>query len=51
MKRAANGRMTDSGFKKKAMKSPIFMREASAPANGRPSSVSKSENLFTKGIL
>jgi hypothetical protein len=38
-------------FQKKAMKSPIFMREASAPANGRPSSVSKSGSLFAKGIL
>jgi hypothetical protein len=39
VKRAANGRVTDSGFKKKAMKTTNQF-EASAPANVRPSSVS-----------
>jgi hypothetical protein len=36
VKRAANGRVTDSGFKKKAMKT-TNQNEASAPANVRPS--------------
>jgi hypothetical protein len=43
-KRAANGRVTDSGFKKKAMKTTHLEIEASAPANVRPSSVSKTSN-------
>jgi len=42
VKRAAYGRVTDSGFKKKLMKSTKTKIEASAPANVRPSySVSK----------
>ena len=41
VKRAANSRVTDSGFKKKAMKTTNQKIEASAPANVRPSSVSK----------
>ena len=41
VKRAAYGRVTDSGFKKKAMKTTNPKIEASAPANVRPSSVSK----------
>src|ERR1019366_1127217 len=41
VKRAANGRVTDSGFKKKAMNTTNFKNEATAPANVRPSSVSK----------
>src|ERR1035441_4335067 len=41
VKRAANGRVTDSGFKKKAMKTTNLKLEASAPANVRPSSASK----------
>ena len=41
VKRAAYGRVTDSGFKKKAMKTTNSINEASAPANVRPSSVSK----------
>ncbi len=41
VKRAANGRVTDSGFKKKAMTTTNFKTEATAPANVRPSSVSK----------
>jgi hypothetical protein len=45
VKRAANGRVTDSGFKKKAMKTTNQKIEASAPANVRPSSVSKSQQL------
>jgi hypothetical protein len=44
VKRAANGRVTDSGFKKKAMKTTKTTIEASAPANVRPSSVSKDSN-------
>ncbi|MDR3455901.1 MAG: hypothetical protein P4N60_00530 [Verrucomicrobiae bacterium] len=37
MKRAANGRMTDSGFKQKAMKTTKPKKiEVSAPANVRP---------------
>ena len=40
MKRAANGGRTDSGFKKKLMKTQELF-EASAPAPVRPSSVSK----------
>ena len=44
VKRAANGRVTDSGFKKKAMKTTHLRIEASAPANVRPSSVSKTKN-------
>jgi hypothetical protein len=40
VKRAANGRVTDSGSKKKAMKTTNQI-EASAPANVRPSSASK----------
>jgi hypothetical protein len=44
VKRAANGRVTDSGFKKKAMKTTHLKIEASAPANVRPSSVSKNSN-------
>jgi hypothetical protein len=44
VKRAANGRVTDSGFKKKAMKTTNNKIEASAPANVRPSSVSKTNN-------
>jgi hypothetical protein len=44
VKRAANGRVTDSGFKKKLMKTTKTKKiEASAPANVRPSSVSKTE--------
>jgi len=39
VKRAANGRVTDSGFKKKLMNTTNQI-EASAPANVRPSSVS-----------
>jgi hypothetical protein len=38
-------------FFKKAMKSPMFMREATAPASVRPSSVFKMGNFFWKGIL
>ena len=38
-------------FFKKAMKSPMFMREATAPASVRPSSVFKMGNFFGKGIL
>jgi len=42
VKRAAYGRVTDSGFKKKLMKTTKTKKiEASAPANVRPSSVSK----------
>jgi len=48
---SSNGRVTDSGFEKKAMKSSMFMREASAPASVRPSSVLKMGNYFWKGIL
>ena len=44
VKRAANGRVTDSGFKKKAMKTTNLKIEASAPANVRPSSRSKTGN-------
>jgi hypothetical protein len=44
VKRAANGRVTDSGFKKKAMKTTYSRIEASAPANVRPSSGSKTGN-------
>jgi hypothetical protein len=45
VKRAAYGRVTDSGFKKKAMKTTKSKKEASAPANVRPSnSVSKTGN-------
>ena len=43
-KRAAYGRVTDSGFKKKAMKTTQLTIEASAPANVRPSSGSKTGN-------
>jgi hypothetical protein len=43
VKRAANGRVTDSGFKKKLMKSTNSTIEASAPANVRPSSVPKAQ--------
>jgi hypothetical protein len=43
VKRAANGRVTDSGFKKKAMKTKNSYIEASAPANVRPTSVSKTK--------
>jgi hypothetical protein len=43
VKRAANGRVTESGFKKKAMKTTIIQRsEAAAPASVRIPSVSKS---------
>ena len=42
VKRAADGRVTDSGFKKKAMKTTNQI-EASAPANVRPTSVSPTQ--------
>jgi hypothetical protein len=49
VKRAANGRVTDSGFKKKAMKTTITKNEAAAPANVRPSqSVSKTNGMMLK---
>jgi len=49
VKRAAYGRVTDSGFKKKLMKTTKSKKiEASAPANGRPSSVSKTTNSQQK---
>jgi hypothetical protein len=58
VKRAANSRVTDSGFKKKAMKTTNFRIEASAPANVRPSSVSKTvaqhwanRGLTTEAVL
>jgi hypothetical protein len=44
VKRAANGRVMDSGFNKKAMKTTHLKIEASAPANVRPSSVSNTSN-------
>jgi len=44
VKRAAYGRVTDSGFKKKLMKTTKSKIEASAPANVRPSSVSKTKH-------
>jgi hypothetical protein len=53
VKRAAYGRVTDSGFKKKAMKT-TYQIEASAPANVRPSSVSKHQvnrGLSTEAVL
>jgi hypothetical protein len=41
--------VTDSGFKKKAMKTTYQLIEASAPANVRPSSVSKTkQTAFVK---
>jgi hypothetical protein len=54
VKRAANGRVTDSGSKKKAMKTTNQRIEASAPANVRPSSVSKHQTnrrLSTEAVL
>jgi len=53
VKRAANGRVTDSGFKKKLMNTTNQI-EASAPANVRPSSVSKHQanrGLSTEAVL
>jgi hypothetical protein len=45
VKRAAYGRVTDSGFKKKAMKTTNSRIEASAPASVRPTSVSKTTDF------
>jgi hypothetical protein len=51
VKRAANGRVTVSGFEKKIMKKTILSSEAWAPASVRPSSVLKMKNFFGKGNL
>jgi hypothetical protein len=51
LKRTEIGRVTVSGFEKKAMKSPMFMREATDSASVRHSSVLKMGNFFGKGIL
>ncbi len=50
VKRAANGRVTDSGFKKKAMKTKNKKSEAAAPASVRPSSVSKTATVAPAGV-
>jgi len=50
VKRAANGRVTDSGFKKKVMTTTNQNDEATAPASVQPSSVSKRAESAKAGL-